>query len=36
MSSSMYNSDQEKYSNVPSGEEIIAGVELRNAKRKSR
>ena len=33
---SMYSSDQEKYSNVPNSEEIIAGVELRNAKRKSR
>ena len=33
---SMYTSDQEKYSNTPTSEEVIAGVELRNAKRKSR
>ena len=33
---SMYTTDQEKYSNTPTSDEVICGVELRNAKRKSR
>ena len=32
----MYLTDQDKYSNTPTGEEVIAGVELANAKRKSK
>ena len=32
----MYTTDQEKYSNTPTSDEVICGVELRNAKRKSR